>query len=527
MHISALTPISTNTKSWSAVGGFTQPFASPFLSDILNASLDDEWGSFVLLCQQFHAGQEAFELVFKLALLAFRDDVPIDLVRVLVAFAIYPEFKRLELPRGPSFVQFKYRDIPSVNALVSLMEPHTIPFAPSDDGYLGSLTAAQRRKRDRAALKNHERDVNSELEDIARRLIEQWPCEEPSGLELPSFELVNLSEALESILPEWHRLYRNWQLSTWIGLVQDQLRSRRSDRVTFIPDNLLPSQDLSDIRPAISWRPCLSELLLRVNMDDRLLIHKPAADKPASGHGDKHHSQTMIQRHPSTPSSSRPTTQEISELHDIVQNLARSESTIKKNYAAALMSSIESFRQRPDTDALMTPLSDETDISQSRRVSQDRMHDHFRHLTHSLEQNDSRCRWLKLGGIWPAVTPIALLEELRSISPMPYDVTVKEALTAYGVSIAATQRLARMENSNLQGDALRLEQDRRNLGHTNWDPLQHPDWLLLEIDANITLRPNQSDVAAATIWPPSQDNSVLQMNMGEGIPALVIHISLC
>jgi Protein of unknown function (DUF3638) len=115
------------------------------------------------------------------------------------------------------------------------------------------------------------------------------------------------------------------------------------------------------------------------------------------------------------------------------------------------------------------------------------------------------------------VTPVTLLEELRSVSLISYDVTVKEALTAYGVSIPKTQRLVRMEDSRLQRDAVRLEQDRRNPGHTNWNSLDHPDWLLFEIDANIMLRPKQSDVAAATISPASQRNSVLQMNMGEGI----------
>lgn len=44
----------------------------------------------------------------------------------------------------------------------------------------------------------------------------------------------------------------------------------------------------------------------------------------------------------------------------------------------------------------------------------------------------------------------------------------------------------------------------------------YPEWLLLEIDNNILIRPLQVEVAKAIISPQSEENSVLQMNMGKG-----------
>ena len=483
--IQTSTPISTIMASWKDVGGFSQPFASPFLSDILNACPDRDWGSLVRLCHQSDADRDTFELVFVLALLAFRDDIPMDLIRVLVAFAIYPEFKELDLPRGPSFVQYRYHRAPSVDMLVLLMRPH----------------------------------VSTELEAIARCFLEQWPCEEPSILEFPPFKLVNLSEALESVRPEWYRLYQNWQLSTLIDLVQERLRSRQSDRAIPIPDIPSLGQNVSHSQDMMSWRPFLSELLSRARMDDygRPLVSDGDLDTSAAVRRDGCNSQAMPPNPPSIQTPSDPVSRELHELHDVVRDFGQSESTIKKKYAAALMNSIESFRQKStETDTRVKLANNNADILQSLHASRARLHDRYRRFTQSLEGGDLCCRWLKLGGIWPAVTPITLLEELRSISPISYDVTVKEALVAYGVSISETQRFVRMEDSRLQGDTLRLEQDRRNPGHLNWNPLDHPDWLLFEIDSNILLRPKQSDVATATIWPPSQENSVLQMNMGEG-----------
>ncbi|KAG4255504.1 hypothetical protein FPRO03_14144 [Fusarium proliferatum] len=51
--------------------------------------------------------------------------------------------------------------------------------------------------------------------------------------------------------------------------------------------------------------------------------------------------------------------------------------------------------------------------------------------------------------------------------------------------------------------------------HSNWKPIDHPEWLLLEIDNNLLIRPSQIDVARAIISPSSASNSVLQMNMGQ------------
>jgi hypothetical protein len=73
-----------------------------------------------------------------------------------------------------------------------------------------------------------------------------------------------------------------------------------------------------------------------------------------------------------------------------------------------------------------------------------------------------------------------------------------------------------MENALRKRNLQKLAEEQANAGHLNWQPSEHPDWLLLEIDANILIRPEQVDVAVATISPGSRSNSVLQMNMGQG-----------
>jgi hypothetical protein len=73
-----------------------------------------------------------------------------------------------------------------------------------------------------------------------------------------------------------------------------------------------------------------------------------------------------------------------------------------------------------------------------------------------------------------------------------------------------------MDDAFRSDDKRRLVEEYNHTGHSNWRPLERPEWLLLEIDNNILLRQAQVDVAHAIVSPSSRSNSVLQMNMGEG-----------
>ncbi|KAJ5124379.1 uncharacterized protein N7515_008204 [Penicillium bovifimosum] len=55
-----------------------------------------------------------------------------------------------------------------------------------------------------------------------------------------------------------------------------------------------------------------------------------------------------------------------------------------------------------------------------------------------------------------------------------------------------------------------------NPGYEGWEPSDHPTWLLLELEQNITIRKRQVEVAGQMIQPDCDGNALLQLNMGEG-----------
>ena len=62
-----------------------------------------------------------------------------------------------------------------------------------------------------------------------------------------------------------------------------------------------------------------------------------------------------------------------------------------------------------------------------------------------------------------------------------------------------------------------------------WDPLQHPEWLVFEVEGQLQIRPTQHWIADHLInHPPDQPGAIDQLNMGEGktrviLPMLALH----
>lgn len=61
-----------------------------------------------------------------------------------------------------------------------------------------------------------------------------------------------------------------------------------------------------------------------------------------------------------------------------------------------------------------------------------------------------------------------------------------------------------------------LRQENENRGGQGWDAMLFSDWLLVQLDADILIRPVQAAVAMKMIAPESQTNTVMQLNMGDG-----------
>lgn len=89
----------------------------------------------------------------------------------------------------------------------------------------------------------------------------------------------------------------------------------------------------------------------------------------------------------------------------------------------------------------------------------------------------------------PRLSPSILLRLLARFNPVALSVEWKAALTCSALAITSMQRAERLVACGKKESEILNELT--NQGHANWDPIEFPERLLLEIENNILIRPEQ------------------------------------
>lgn len=117
-------------------------------------------------------------------------------------------------------------------------------------------------------------------------------------------------------------------------------------------------------------------------------------------------------------------------------------------------------------------------------------------------------RHLIRAGIFPRVVPSLFLPRIMDSE---FDEGLKALDGAFALALTREQRENRHEIHE---------------PYTNWSPREYPEWLLFEIEQNLTIRRIQIEIARRMIDPPeiATKNSVMQLNMGEGKTSVIVPI---
>ncbi|KAI9765237.1 MAG: hypothetical protein M1840_007729 [Geoglossum simile] len=497
-------------QNWAAIGGYDRIFEKVLLSDRIAVEFPLEWGSLVNLCRASEH-RDRYRLMFLFAVMSFRDGVDMSILRTLIAFSVLEDLKALDPPQWPSYVQFRSNQVPRVEYITQLIKPCCVPYPGDERSIFQTSLGSKLRRKLEAAERAHGLRIESECKAFSQFLLEQWPCPEPAIDGLPRLELVDITQALEIIRPEWLRFFQNLELSRYTHQVQRVLDSHHIER-EFQPPHVGITQEVLPTRGRGGELPTLSKNLLRKAGPIQLVELHPISNGGPSQSTDRPYVGILE----TWQNGDLPQSSEIQELESIVGGIIKSKSAVRQRYGQDMMHSLNELKTLKGLSKQEMEQISPTELSAEILKTRQIISQQFGQLCKAFENQDSRTRWLLEGGIWPCITPVTVLEQLRSTSTSIFGDRMKESLTMYALSITALQRLMRMEDAHLKGNTQRLLDEQENTGHSNWDPLKHPDWLLLEIDANILIRHDQVDVAFATISPTSKSNSVLQMNMGQG-----------
>ncbi|KAK0726366.1 hypothetical protein B0T21DRAFT_453008 [Apiosordaria backusii] len=516
------------------VGGYGEVYDTVSLNDRMYTNIQESWGALVEFCRD--PNQSRYSLMFLFANLAFREATDVDLLRGLVAFSILRDLQKLPLARPwPLYFNFRPGAVPQLEDIIRLLQPFRTPPPEDETGGLGAFLTMKQRRKIQAGKDAHEIRSENDCHQFAKLILAQWPCEKPDLSKLRGDQfLLDVDAAAEAIVPEWQRLYRNMEL--WNHLKDVQLildQHRQEDQ--YSPENTTTAEEIFMCRVRGDEVPALSESLLRKSFNPCLPSQAitgtkfsaewcPLASLPQDGRkASMQVSNRAIVSNAQPRMSAYEIKRHIDELQEIVDGLGNSKSLVRKKYAQDLSGSLQALKSLKTPDQLAKPFL-AIRPNDAAKGDVNRM---FEALKTSLvaETSDTpsrRIEWLRVGGLWPAMTTTALLEQLRSTSNARFGTGMRQGLINLGLALTKLQREMRLNDCVMAGDMSRYQDEEANTGHQNWDPAEHPDWLLLEIESNLLIRPGQIDVAQATISPESKSNSVLQMNMGEGKTSCII-----
>jgi hypothetical protein len=391
---------------------------------------------------------------------------------------------RLDLALGENFDEEKIQTI-----LVS----YAADYANSEESRIQRQSGEKEAKRKKRAKQLYEAHLAQELNEAIIELKSQWPSV-PKELVITSRVLLKPPMSSKPIIrPLLLAFAHNQAFMRQIDLLHIILSSFYVTRVShklYIPHFPL----LSNLTRQFSM-PTIQDLMRSTSPNSVPPNPVPLAE-------------TSVLPLPLKP-------QDTANVHNFFYELSRApKNDLESLYLQNLQLSIDALMTGHHTfDSRMTIPSFDTLHSLCRTTREV----YALEMSHFLEILLSRGYTFEIlgaAGLLPAVTPVSLLQQLSLVNRPSLPKYWKDRLIEYAVKLHDAKRAERMVR--LLGDKLYSHLLTEIQYRREWDPFNFVDWLLIEIDSNFSIRPGQADIAKEMIYPSNDQNSILQLNMGEG-----------
>ncbi|KIK92145.1 hypothetical protein PAXRUDRAFT_147949 [Paxillus rubicundulus Ve08.2h10] len=448
--------------------------------------------------------RQRFHLLFTLPAMAYGSPDLDTLVPTLLAFATNPQFL-LEDPPPYDTYDLSRGYSPSSHALSSLVLAAARPFENSPESTTSPQpgeTVRELRLRQRSV---YDRRLASDVSTTVKQLLVAWPSESPPpcpSLTTPSYNVLSLTASLHTVFTG---CYRNLQLREHLGRVQNILSRAHS-----LPPSLprYAFQPCSAAPPRVSCAVTLGQLFIRCT--------------PPSLSGTKlPHYTTVAAKTPSSSSIG---------LRQLTTSLWMNSNTpFQRKYVDDFTGSVEQLGAEmalaARTRAIEKPT---TEVLEQHHIRcRDIYFQSLDALKQALFPQSMNEHAIYQAGQWPRTTADALFRCLASTS-LTSELTKDWkncliSLALLGLELQRSRRLLRLAMDSLFEEFFK---ELENEGCEEWNAEQYPDWLLIQLQGNFLVRRVQANVAFEMISPESNQNTVMQLHMGEGKSSVIVPIAV-
>ncbi|CZS94753.1 uncharacterized protein RAG0_04618 [Rhynchosporium agropyri] len=429
------------------------------------------WCSIQVFLTSADVTTDKFGIIFFLAILATSKFGNISLVHTLLALATSPGLRNLQPPPYESYDLSKGFE-PHKASITIILDSCKVPYEESPEYQMP-------------------RDLNEQDIDLYQRrgaayngatklrvtkclnyLVRRWPTKDitcPQTADVQTY-LPGLKDRLgeiQALFAHWHK---NLEFRNYIEDIQTVL------------DSLLPPSNQLPDKYAIPHQE-YKYVRLRAYFKIRDLLKNPAPQLPLPQQalGD-----LFTVANEDEVAGGR---EGHSKLKSLLGKLSRSATgNYQKNYVADLRKSYAALLTSSFVRHSFTAASPYTILK-----------DHLKQATENVDGLYKMiCSGFVISGsvvyesaskasLLPRLSPSILLKLLARFNEVVLSAEWKVALVRYALAIAAMQKAERLVACGERDSDILIALT--NGGHTNWDPEEYPEWLLLELENNILIRP--------------------------------------
>jgi hypothetical protein len=491
----------TTVASWKCVRISDLPVRRFTCNELLELSFGDAWGALYELCRSSDRHQDSYSLMSLFCTIAFKGDEQLTYLRPLLAIAFSGRFADLPLPGfgeegRPLHVQCG-QDLVS-SEINDMIDANYAPFR--SPPHISALSKA-RKKEIKEEIESYNTEKESCINQCRNAVVDQWPIERPELPDVPQLNRERASDACALLCTQW---YQNRIFLSFLRQVQERLNAIVTDPTAGYNWSVPPALPRQTHPAKSSFQPpSLLDLLRSCEPTPAPRLKPPL--------------KFCRPRVPQCYSSDTD-----SELRAFISRLCNEPDPCRREFGEGLQESLEALEtsEVPCSPASL-PVAQEVLERYCRDLEQQR--DGLWATIHrTLTATHGAHETVASGVLWPKISVVSILSLLFTDRWQLVPDIWKSTLLTYAQSIASLRRCERLLAFCYHKDIDGFYKEAEALECEAWDAAKYPEWLLLEIENNITIRSLQAKVAQRMVKPDPPENSVLQLNMGEGKTTVII-----
>lgn len=460
--------------------------------------LPNNWSALQHALSRSTAKSDKYNIMFMLSTMAYSRYANQELIETLLAFATISKLHIIQPPKHKLF-QLSYGYKLDRKRLIDVTESHNVPIHLCPENSLPQLSDETKAAAKRRRMNVYHLAKGNRIKKFVDYVIPQWRSTE---IRAPENTDCNTYISMEGALKGVQKCFEKWAINieyrdfvTQIQCVLDELAPKEEtpQLYSFLQshDNYFPKQAYINFENITEDSAPNVPLVSLKNLDSCIIEYSERQS-------------------------------DYRDIKSLLRHLSsKSQGGYEQQYTNDLLKSFDSlhedktFKLDGSPTVLKQPLEE---YLQECKDYVSKIYDTIRE--HLRAKVSTICQLAHEADLGPRLSPISLLHHLNRGKITALHSGWRHPLVKYGLAITMLQRAERLDACNTNETELLGEL--RNAGHECWNPMQYPEWLLLEIENNILIRSVQAQIASEMISPSSGTNSIMQLNMGEGKSSLIV-----